>query len=221
MAAAVRAAYVRAVEDIGDGHLRDASCSGSVVRADTQLHDSLAQQLFTIGVTAERRRTEEDPARLRAALRDIELMAARAGRELRAARLDAEEAAVANGFELELHREARAIARRAGSRVAVTRDGTPIRPRAEVRDLLLDTAREVLGVVVERRRARLAVAHIRYARGSIALSLQGEGPLLATAACDLATLRARAVGLRGTLEETPDAGGVPVVRLELPTGEVD
>jgi hypothetical protein len=209
------------VEDIGDGHLLDGPGAGSHVRADARLHDSLAQQLFAIGITAARWRADGDPARLRAALREIEQAAARAGRELRAARLDAEETATSSGFELELHREARAIARRAGARVAVTRDGTPIRPGVEVHRLLLDTAREVLGVVVERRRARLAVAHIRYAHETIALSLQAEDPLYATATCDLGRLRARALHLRGTLVETPDATGMPVVRLELPTGEME
>jgi hypothetical protein len=209
------------VEGIGDGHPLDASGARSSDGADAHLHDSLAQQLFAIGVTAERWRGDEDPVRLRTALAQIVEMAAQARRELRDARADAEEAAASSPFEVELHREARAIARRAGSRIAVTRDGTPFHPGVEVHRLMLDTAREVLGVVVERRRARLAVAHVRYARDCISLSLQGEDALFATAACDLGTLRARALTLRGTLEETSDPDGMPVVRLEIPTGRTE
>jgi signal transduction histidine kinase len=53
-------------------------------RLATELHDSVAQMLFTIGVAARYARQKDDPAALTAALEEIESTAAQARRELRA-----------------------------------------------------------------------------------------------------------------------------------------
>ena len=72
----------------------------------TQLHDSVAQMLFTIGVAARHARRQGDLAAVTAALEEIESTAAQARRELRASLHRLSEPAEGLAFEARLSGEA-------------------------------------------------------------------------------------------------------------------
>jgi len=76
-------------------------------RLATELHDSVAQMLFTIGVAAHCARQQGDPAALSAALEEIEATAAEARRELRMSLHRLSQPADGLAFEARLAGEAR------------------------------------------------------------------------------------------------------------------
>jgi signal transduction histidine kinase len=196
-------------------------------RLATQLHDSVAQMLFTIGVAAHYARQQADPAALAAALEEIENTAAQARRELRASLHQLSHSADGLAFEARLAGEARLFERTTGCRVSISERGERRDIPQAIEDLLIDTALEGLRNAVKHTQARVAVLHLTYQQEAVALVLQagtqawrpkhpGEKAPASTGA-GLVLLRQRAAQLHGTLELTCDQAGHAVLRLELPT----
>jgi len=196
-------------------------------RIATQLHDSVAQMLFTIGAAAHDARQRGDPAALTAALEEIENTAAQARSELRASLHRLSQPAEGLAFEARLAGETRLFERTTGCRVKITRRGGRRDIPQPIEDLLIDTALEGLRNAVKYAQARAAVLHLAYQNDAVTLVLQagtqalrpayrGERDQAGTGA-GLALLRQRAAQLRGTLELTCDAAGHTLLRLELPT----
>jgi signal transduction histidine kinase len=197
-------------------------------RIAIQLHDSVAQMLFTIGVAAHCARQQADPAALTAALEEIEDTAAQARSELRASLRRLSQPAEGLAFEARLAGEARLFERTTGCRVKITERGARRDIPQPVEDLLIDTALEGLRNAVKYTHARAAIAHLAYQHDAVTLVLQAGTQILRPAAhpgeadhagtgAGLALLRQRAAQLRGTLELTCDPAGHTVLRLELPT----
>lgn len=109
-------------------------------RIATQLHDSVAQMLFTIGVAAHYARQQGDPAALTAALEEIENTAAQARSELRSSLHQLSQPAEGLAFEARLAGEARLFERVTGCRVKITGRGGRHDLPQPIEDLLIDTA---------------------------------------------------------------------------------
>lgn len=196
-------------------------------RIATQLHDSVAQMLFTIGVAAHYARQRGDPAALTAALEEIETTAAQARSELRASLRRLSQPAEGLAFEARLAGEARLFERTTGCRVKITSRGGRRDIPQLIEDLLIDTALEGLRNAVKYARARAAIVHLAYQDDAVTMVLQAGTQTLRPAhpgginragtGAGLALLRQRAAQLRGTLELTCDAAGLTLLRLELPT----
>jgi signal transduction histidine kinase len=196
-------------------------------RIATQLHDSVAQMLFTIGVAAHYARQQADPAGLTAALEEIENTAAQARSELRASLHQLSQPAEGLAFEARLAGEARLFERATGCTVKITGRGARRDIPQPIEDLLIDTALEGLRNAVKYEQARAAILHLAYQRDAVMLVLQAGTQTLqrrypasdhhTSTGSGLSMLRQRATQLRGTLELTCDPAGHTVLRLELPT----
>ena len=193
-------------------------------RLATQLHDSVAQLLFAIGVSAHYGQRQQDPAALAAALAEIEATAANARTELRSTLHRLNRPGEGLAFEARLAGEVRLFERTCGCRVRLTGRGDRRELPPPVEDLLVDTAMEGLRNAVKYARAEVAVLHLAYRPDGVALVLQsGQGSLAPPAdapvgtGTGLAMLRLRAAQLRGALELTDDPGGGKVLSLDVPT----
>jgi signal transduction histidine kinase len=196
-------------------------------RIATQLHDSVAQMLFTIGVAAHYARQQADPAALTAALEEIENTAAQARSELRASLHRLSQPAEGLAFEARLAGEARLFERTSGCRVKITGRGGRRDIPQPIEDLLIDATLEGLRNAVKYAQARAAILHLAYQDDAVTLVLQAGTQTLRPAypgekgnagtGSGLSMLRQRAAQLRGTLELTCDPAGHTVLRLELPT----
>ena len=207
-------------------------------RLATELHDSVAQMLFTIGVAAHYARQQADPDALAAALEEIETTAAQARSELRESLRRLNQPSDGLAFGARLAGEIRLFERASGCQVGLTGRGERRDLPQPVEDLLIDTALEGLRNAVKYARARVAIVHLAYDADVVTLVLQAEegdgpggrgsgvsvgaGPVRAGAGpgagtgAGLTMLRERAAQLRGSLELSTDAAGQTVLRLELP-----
>lgn len=193
-------------------------------RLATRLHDSVAQMLFSIGVTARASHRAQDAAALAAAMREVEQTAAAARRELRATlqRLDSCPRGMA--LDARLEGELRLVERTTHCTVRVVRSGTPQALAEPVEQLLFDAALEGVRNAVKHAAARLVLVYLRYEPRRVALAVQTEvaagarqAPLRAAGTgAGVALLRERAARLRGAFELTTDGKGLKLLRLELP-----
>jgi signal transduction histidine kinase len=196
-------------------------------RLAIELHDSVAQMLFSIGVAAHYSRRQGDPESLLAAMADIEATAADARRELRQTleQISRDDEGIA--FEARLEGEVRLFERRHGCEVRITRHGVPRALPEPVESLVLDTVIEGLRNDVKHAHAQLAVAHLGYGPSSVTLTLHAQHTS-PSASCSrawpasgagagLSILRRRATQLGGALELESQPDGLKVLRLELPT----
>jgi signal transduction histidine kinase len=193
----------------------------------TQLHNSVAQMLFAIGVAARHARQQRDPGALSAALEEIESTAAQARSELRASlhRLSQPPAGLA--FEARLAGEARLFERTTGCQLTITAQGERRDMPQPIEDLAIDAALEGLRNAVKYGRAQVAALHLAYGDHAVTLALRADQQDLRASqsagqggsgtGVGLALLRQRAAQLRGVLELTCDSAGCTVLRLELPT----
>jgi signal transduction histidine kinase len=197
-------------------------------RLASQLHDSVAQMLFAIGVAAHYAREQQDPAVLVAALDEIDATAADARSELRTALHRLSQPPQGLAFEARLAGDVRLFAEATGCWVRIIRRGERRDLPQPVEDLLIDTAMEGLRNAVKYAHATLAVVQLRYRPDEVILVLQAEFPTVPLPAsgagsgtgAGLALLRGRAEQLRGALHLTDDPAGHKVLRLELPARSV-
>jgi len=200
-------------------------------RLATELHDSVAQMLFTIGVAAHYSRQQDDPEALVAALEEIEVTAAQARSELRASLRRLSQPGEGLAFEARLAGEVRLFERAAGCVVRFSGRGERRDLAAPVEDLLIDAAVEGLRNAVKYERAQAAIAHLAYLSASVVLVVRAEaGPVRLVpqgaavgsgTGAGLTMLSQRAAQLGGSLELTSGLDGHRVLRLELPTQPAD
>lgn len=197
-------------------------------RLATELHDSVAQMLFAIGVAARYSRHRSDPHALVAALEEIEATAAQARSDLRASLRRLSQPAEGLAFEARLAGEVRLFERTTGCRVKISGRGERRDLAQPVEDLLIDTALEGLRNAVKYQRAEAAIVHLAYQPDSVLLVLRAEAQAIRLAlhsdanadsgtGTGLALLRERATQLRGSLELTSAPDGHRVLRIDLPT----
>jgi signal transduction histidine kinase len=193
----------------------------------SELHDSVAQSLFAIGVAAQHSREANDPAIIEEKLREIEATATQARSELRSALARLSHTPHAVAFEALFEAELRLFERRTGRRVWITRHGEPRDLGRPSEELLIDSVREGLTNAAKHASGQVLLAHLAYQRGSVLLSLQTEvGPsrpprvdrrpeLALAPGSGLGILRDRTERFGGALELALD-DGVAVLRVEVP-----
>jgi signal transduction histidine kinase len=194
-------------------------------RLATELHDTVAQMLFAIGVAAHYSRGQRDPDVLAATLDEIDMTAADARSELRAALHRLSEPPEGLAFGARLAGEVRLFSRASGCSVRITCQGDRRELPQPVEDLLVDATLEGLRNAVKYAHATVALVHLVYRPDEVTLVLRTEFPVTPAPVAQagsgtgtgLALLRRRAGHLRGTLELADDASGHKVLRLELPT----
>jgi signal transduction histidine kinase len=187
------------------------------------LHDTVAQMLFAIGVSAHYSQRQRDPDALLDALGEIESTAASARQMLRSTLGDLSRSPAGIAFEARLEGEMRLAERTTGCRTVLTRRGDVRELPEPVESLLIDTLIEGIRNAAKHGRARVAVAHLLYDTEQVTLTLQADSAgdsqdwPNAGAGAGLDLLRARAAQLRGCLarEHVPDDSAI--VRLQLPT----
>lgn len=189
------------------------------------LHDSVAQMLFAIGVSAQQSQRERDPDVLARALSEIEATAAGARAELRDVFARLSEPLPGLALDAVLEAEARLFRRQSGCHVVVTGDGEPRVLTDLAQALIVDVAREGLRNACKHADARIAVVHVGYEDRGVTLTVQAEGmragPGLArsqsgfVAGSGLDILVRRAEQLGGGLSLTVGEQGAAVLRLEL------
>ena len=220
MLASVGLAQIRARElEIDLARLHDRE------RLASQLHDSVAQRLFTIGAVAHASRDQADRARLVEAIEEIDVTAAEAQRELRATLLQLHRASDELAFDEQLEGELRLLESVIGCRVHVARRGTPRKVPDHLARLMIDIAIEGARNAVKHARARLVAVEIDYGERTLVVAV--EAPLVTWperardrpargTGIGICTLRTRAERLGGSLALTTIASGQAVLRLELP-----
>jgi signal transduction histidine kinase len=200
-------------------------------RLASELHDSVAQMLFSIGVAAHYSRGKQDPVDLLATLQEIETTAAAARRQLRETLEHLGRSDEGIGFEARLEGEIRLFERRCGCRVRTIHRGERRELPRPVESLVLDTVGEGLRNASKHDQATVAVVSLVYEPGGISLVLQNDGStdaepesgasswLGSGSGSGLSLLRQRADQLGGALELLSDRG-MRVLRLEVPTLDV-
>lgn len=197
-------------------------------RLATQLHDSVAQMLFGIGVAAQRSLMEGDPAALTAAMREIELAAADARRELRDTLEQLGRSEQGLALDARLQAEARLFSTQSGCTARLARSGTPRVLPDLVEELIVDVVVEGLRNAVKHAGATFALACLDYEPRRVHLAIQSEvtdsgraiDHALAAAAGTgrgLAQLAERAQAVGGSLGLAPGEPGLMTLRLEIPT----
>jgi signal transduction histidine kinase len=197
-------------------------------RLAMELHDAVAQPLFSIGVAAGRVRGVRDERRLAEAIEEIEAAAAEARRELRAAlgRTETRAGAERVAFDAALLGELSVFRQTTGCQVHMTRAGDSRPLPEDVERLILGVVREGLRNAVKHLAARLAVVHLSYGPTGVTVSVQAQ-PERAPAEAEpfgtgvgLALLRSRAEALRGSLHLTVEEDGVSLLRLQVPAHDL-
>jgi signal transduction histidine kinase len=191
-------------------------------RLATQLHDSVAQRLFGIGVAAYRARVDGDPAVLADALQEVEQAAALARQDLRSVLERLVDAGDGLAFEARLEGELQLLASRSGCRARLRRLGC-VRPLPDpAADLVVDAALEGVRNAVKHAGAIAVLVALEFRADGVELAVQTEaaaGPRMPAhgpgTSCGLANLRARARGLGGRLALEDDRAG-KLLRLWLP-----
>ena len=186
-------------------------------RLATELHDSVAQSLFAIGVEARRMRGDTGlPETVTEALIGIDRIAGQAGDMLRntlhaAARIPEHVA-----LEIAIAEEVARFEDNTGSAVIVTYGGgaPSLTPLAE--QLILDTVREGLCNIAKHARAESVLIHLRSDPDRVAVFVQDDGVALAVepdgrrpaGGTGIALLRhkARALGATVSFERSEDGG---------------
>ena len=195
----------------------------------TELHDSVAQALFAIGIAAQHSREATDPSVIEEKLREIEEAAAAARSDLREALSRLTRAARGVRFEASFEAEVRLFEHRTGRQVWITRHGEPrdLAPASE--DVLIASVREGLRNAAKHAQGPLVLAHLTYTADAVLLSLQteferrddgrppgGRGMEIVSGS-GLSILRERTERLGGALELALADDEVAVLRVEIPT----
>jgi signal transduction histidine kinase len=190
----------------------------------SELHDSVAQSLFAIGIAAQTSAEGNDPELLARKLEEIEQVAARAGSELRTALARLSRAPERVAFEARFEAELRLFERRTGRRVGITRHGEPRDLGRLSEQLLIDSVREGLANAAKHSHGEVVLAHLGYQPECVLLSLQTELQASETAqpkslmapGSGLSILRERTEHMGGALELALDEDDVAVLRVEVP-----
>ncbi|MGY1434830.1 GAF domain-containing sensor histidine kinase [Streptomyces reniochalinae] len=196
-------------------------------RIGHELHDAVAQKLFSLRLTAQAATAlvDRDPARAKAELHEVARLSGEAADELRAAVVELRPAALdEDGLVATLRTQAQVLDRAHSARVDFACDGVRALPSAQ-EEALLRVAQEALHNALR----HADPAHVRVAlarRGpAVVLTVTDDGAGFDPAAVrsagrhlGLVSMRDRASGVGGALSVHSEPGKGTVVSMEVPGG---
>ncbi|MER0479071.1 GAF domain-containing sensor histidine kinase [Streptomyces sp. Edi2] len=206
---------------------RELTIAGERARLAHELHDAVAQKLFSLRLTAQAATAlvDRDPARAKDELHQVAELAAEAADELRAAVIELRPAALdEDGLVATLRSQAQVLDRAHSARVTFAAHGFRALPAAQ-EEALLRVAQEAL---------HNALRHSGAGQVEVTLTRSGQGALLRIAddGCGfdpgavrragrhlgLVSMRDRASGVGGKLTVESEPGKGTTVEMEVPGG---
>ncbi|NSC20923.1 GAF domain-containing sensor histidine kinase [Streptomyces albus subsp. chlorinus] len=206
---------------------RELTIAEERTRIGHELHDAVAQKLFSLRLTAQAATAlvDRDPARAKAELHEVARLSREAADELRAAVVELRPAALdEDGLVATLRTQAQVLNRAHSAEVDFVCDGVRALPAAQ-EEALLRVAQEALHNALRHADA----SHVRVAltrRGTAAvLTVTDDGTGFDPGAVrsagrhlGLVSMRDRASGVGGTLTVRSEPGKGTVVEMEVPGG---
>ncbi|MGH3311559.1 MAG: GAF domain-containing sensor histidine kinase [Streptomyces sp.] len=206
---------------------RELTIAGERARIGHELHDAVAQKLFSLRLTAQAATAlvDRDPPRAKDELHEIARLAAEAADELRGAVVELRPAALdEDGLVATLRAQAQVLDRAHSAEVTFASVGVRALPAAQ-EEALLRVAQEAL---------HNALRHAAASRVDVTLTRRGTGARLRIADdgrgfdpkavrragrhLGLVSMRDRASGVGGTLSVDSEPGQGAVIELEVPGG---
>ncbi|MFE0765546.1 GAF domain-containing sensor histidine kinase [Streptomyces smyrnaeus] len=206
---------------------RELTIAEERTRIGHELHDAVAQKLFSLRLTAQAATAlvDRDPARAKAELHEVARLSGEAADELRAAVIEMRPAALdEDGLVATLRTQAQVLDRAHSAQVDFECEGVRALPAAQ-EEALLRVAQEALHNALRHADA----SHVRVAlirRGSsVVLGVTDDGAGFDPGAVrsagrhlGLVSMRDRASGVGGTLTVQSEPGKGTVVEMEVPGG---
>jgi signal transduction histidine kinase len=206
---------------------RELTIAEERARIAHELHDAVAQKLFSLRLTAQAAATlvDRDPGRARAELAEVTRLAAEAADELRAAVIELRPAALdEDGLAATLRAQVQVLDRAHSATVRFACDQPHALP-ARQEEAMLRVAQEALHNALRHARpSRVEVLLARHGLGSrLRISDDGTGfdPVAVRGAgrhLGLVSMRERAGGAGGTLRVESAPGQGTVIEMEVPGG---
>lgn len=206
---------------------RELTIAGERARIGHELHDAVAQKLFSLRLTAQAATAlvDRDPARAKAELREVARLSAEAADELRAAVVEMRPAGLdEDGLVATLRTQAQVLDRAHSAEVSFSCEGVRALPAAQ-EEALLRVAQEAL---------HNALRHAGASRVCVALTRRGPAAVLtvtddgsgfdpdaersAGRHLGLVSMRDRAAGVGGKLTVQSEPGKGTAVEMEVPGG---
>ncbi|OEV12059.1 histidine kinase/DNA gyrase B/HSP90-like ATPase [Streptomyces sp. Amel2xB2] len=210
---------------------RELTIAGERARIGHELHDAVAQKLFSLRLTAQAATAliDRDPERAKDELHEIGRLAAEASEELRAAVVELRPAALdEDGLVATLRTQTQVLDRAHSAKVTFAGEGAPRALPAAQEEALLRVAQEALHNALRHAGAsRVAVTLVHGGAGGggtlLRVSDDGRGfdPRAVRKAgrhLGLVSMRDRASGVGGTLTVESEPGKGAVIELEVPGG---
>lgn len=210
---------------------RELTIAGERARIGHDLHDAVAQKLFSLRLTAQAAAAlvDRDPARAKGELQEIGRLAAEASEELRAAVVELRPAALdEDGLAATLRTQTQVLDRAHSAEVSFTSQGTLRALPAAQEEALLRVAQEALHNALRHAAAsRVGVTLVYGAGGGAGVRLRvtddgrGFDPRAVRKAgrhLGLVSMRDRAGGVGGTLTVESEPGKGASIELEVPGG---
>lgn len=207
---------------------RELTIAGERARIAHELHDAVAQKLFSLRLTAQAAATlvERDPGRARAELHEVARLAAEAADELRAAVVELRPAALEDdGLIAALRAHVQVLHRAHTASVTFDTKGVRVLPAAQ-EEAVLRVAQEALHNALRHSEAeRVEVSLHRRADRLVVLSVVDDGcgfdpgeVRRAGRHLGLVSMRDRAASVGGGLTVTSEPGKGTTIELEVPGG---
>ncbi|MFH9422434.1 GAF domain-containing sensor histidine kinase [Streptomyces sp. NPDC017529] len=206
---------------------RELTIAGERARLAHELHDAVAQKLFSLRLTAQAATAlvDRDPARAKGELQQVAALAAEAADELRAAVVELRPAALdEDGLVATLRSQAQVLDRAHHAHVTFEAQGVRALPAAQ-EEALLRVAQEALHNALRHAGAgRVEVTLVRRGQGAL-LRVADDGRGFDTGAVrragrhlGLVSMRDRASGVGGRLTVESEPGKGTAVEMEVPGG---
>ncbi|HEU5031926.1 MAG TPA: GAF domain-containing sensor histidine kinase [Spirillospora sp.] len=204
-------------------HNRELTVVAERNRLARELHDAVAQKLFSLRLTARTAAAlaERDPARTVEELEQVERLAADALAELRAVIFELRPADLADGLVASLRKHAEVLDRAHETAVRFTAAEPVVLPE-EQEAVVLRIAQEAVYNALRHAGARTVDVSLRVLDGSAVLEVADDGSGFAASDGDqqgglgLASMRDRACSIGGTFGIDAGPGRGTTVRLEVP-----
>jgi signal transduction histidine kinase len=207
---------------------RELTIAGERARIGHDLHDAVAQKLFSLRLTAQAATAlvDRDPARAKDELHEIGRLAAEASEELRAAVVELRPAALdEDGLVATLRTQTQVLDRAHSADVTFVGEGAPRALPAAHEEALLRVAQEALHNALRHAAASHVDVTLTYGGTGARLRVTDDGrgfdPQAVRKAgrhLGLVSMRDRAGGVGGTLAVDSEPGKGAVIELEVPGG---
>lgn len=207
---------------------RELTIAGERARLAHELHDAVAQKLFSLRLTAQAATAlvHRDPDRAKSELQQVTALAAEAADELRAAVVELRPAALdEDGLVATLRTQVQVLDRAQATRVTFASHGVRALPSAQ-EEALLRVAQEALHNALRHAGAsRVEVTLTRHGTSGALLSVRDDGHGFDPSAVrragrhlGLVSMRDRAAGVGGALTVESAPGKGTVIEMEVPGG---